>query len=65
VKREEVHQVEREPSPIKVRKPLILGRSRSMPRLYHKEDALGGVPWSDRAIYRLQNAAALLATLPV
>ena len=50
---------------MKERKVYIQGRPRSMPRLYHKEDALAGVPWSDRATNRLQNAAALLPTLPV
>ena len=41
------------------------GRARSMPRLYHAEDALAaGVPWAERASHHLQNAAALRATLP-
>jgi hypothetical protein len=51
--------------PMKERKVCIKGRPRSMPRLYHKEDALAGVPWADRATHHLQNATDLLPTLPV
>ena len=61
-----VHKVPRERSPIKEAATLIQGRPRSMPRLYHKEDALAGVQWFDRATDHLHNAAALhQSTLPL
>ena len=56
VKTEETYQVSRKRSPMKEREARIQGRPRSMPRLYHKEDALAGIPWAERVTLHLQNA---------
>jgi len=66
VVREEAHQVTRKLSLMNERAVKIQGRPRSMPRFYHKEDALAGIPWAERMTRYLQNAAALhCATLPL
>ena len=59
VKREEAHQVTRKLSLMNERADIIQGRLRSMPRLYHKEDALAGIPWAERTTHHLQISAAL------
>jgi hypothetical protein len=66
VKEEDTYHVTRKQSPTKEREARIQGRPRSMPRLYHKEDALAGIPWADRVTLHLQNALALHgSTMPL